>query len=739
MDYQTLEDFIFELRDEYLEFSVKMPDFIQADESLPMVEKCDSAFRELQTTYRIPDFQGIGKITEIKFPEKIHAIRSMVGDDETVTTNCLMYAVLCVIIGPILARIKISWSDVQFNKELYNYAEGWVLVPPSMDSSFESVNRYAKNNGVPFVLDPIKFKNLSAVRKQSDMEVDLPSKFKSLAQTAAWTDRSWFTWDMHQMALLLGLQIFDFTKSKLFPYLYRWEGGCGGGPPWGNLLTAAGAIFRYRRGGATRGILGVMSDSNNLHTGNIKPADALFAKNLNLALSGDSKWLTIRSELERRKKDAADLGLPYSQKTTEVAEKVIPGDLMNKSQVVMPDDALTGVAVSFLRDKGYVKTELDLVTYVEDRNRLNSVWGYIPLQEIEDQIALRKREYADAFLETLTELTRGKKLDSRVYGVLGDIEDPMSPWALAVMGQYYRMRVEQTSHFTSFIYNEQVRVFKTEDVEEFYAKGMESIRDGFCESVASRYRPDFRRSIQLPKEERLYDEIEQWLSSDNLSVLLTREIPPGIGPDDARICRDAASAARNDRNAGATGLLYLVISSDRRLVSSVQSILQHENPDLFIRVVAMNVIEFIAYCTTPFNWYNNQRDPPWLRGLHLYNPYRRRNEPVYGALLGALRREARFLFNCPIVSGRVFYDYPNLNRNLRRFLRDGDSGPVTEMSGGFLTRARAMADNQIAVNELAHTRRLVDFLYMYKRVVAPIERRPARLYSAKQGRNLQEL
>jgi len=735
-DYQDLEDYIFELRDENLEFQVGLPDFMEEPLTAAFQDAAENAVLDLQRQYRIPDLHGVPKLGDWKFPEKIHAIRSMVGDDETVTTNDLMYAILCVVTGPLLARIKISWADVQFNRELYNYAEGWILLPPSRDSDFESVNRYNRGNGVPFVLDPIKFKDLSAVRKQSDMEVDLPSKFRSLSQKASWTHKSWFTWDMHQLALLLGLEVFDFTKSKLFPFLFRWENGCGGAPPWNNLLTSAGAIFRHRRGKATKGILGVMSDANNLHKGNIKPADALFAKNLVLALSGDSRWADVRSELERQKGLSADLGLPFNQKVIESAERTIPQELVLKSQLINPEDALTGVAVSHLRDKGYITTELDLVTFIEDRKRLDAIWGRVPMMEIESQIALRKQEYAEAYLEILSDIASKKKLEPRVYGLLGEIENPMSPWALGVMEEYYRMRVEQTSHFTSFVYNEQVRVFKTSDVEEFFARGLRTIRDGFCEAVGSLYRPDFRRSIQLPDEEKLYNDIERWLRSDNLDQLLKGEIPPGIGPDDARITRDALSAAANDRGAGATGLLYLIISSDKKMVHAVQGLVQHENPSMNVRVLGMSVMEYIAYCSEPCGPPRYNRDPDWLRKMRVYNPFSKKEELVSNSLLEALRKEARFMWLSRLVSARVFYDYPNLNRSLKRFTYE-PGGFVQEWSGGFLTRARADADKGIASREIRDIRSIIDFQWLHRRVVAPRLRGAAKLFSAKQGRELQ--
>jgi len=86
-------------------------------------------------------------------------------------------------------------------------------------SSFEAINRYAKGHGIPIVLDPIKLKNLSCVRKQSEMERDLPSKFRNLSEAASWTNRNWPTYDLHQIALLIGVEIFDFMRAKQYPYL----------------------------------------------------------------------------------------------------------------------------------------------------------------------------------------------------------------------------------------------------------------------------------------------------------------------------------------------------------------------------------------------------------------------------------------------------------------------------------------------------------------------------------------
>lgn len=330
-DLDEFDNFLIDLRDRDDSIRAESRDFVptilepQMSRIGPLITQgMESVIRN----YRLFEAEEISpNLEDNTYPPILQSIKSMVGDDEVNTTNSLVYAVLCIIVGPVFSRIKISWDDVQFNKRLFNYAEGWIFLPPSRDSSFESVTRHNRGNGVPFVLDGVKFKDLSAVRKQSAMNVDLASKFKNLSQRATWTNQSWPTWNSHQFALILGLEIFDFMRSKIYPFLFGWEGGCGGAPPWHNLYTAAAACFRFRGGRAKVGIMGIMSDSNRLQQGTLKPEDAFFTKNLNLAMSGDKRWLSIRNELEHEKHEAHLAGLDFNTEVTAEADKTIPPEL----------------------------------------------------------------------------------------------------------------------------------------------------------------------------------------------------------------------------------------------------------------------------------------------------------------------------------------------------------------------------------------------------------------------------
>jgi len=695
-----------------------------------IMQKVREAFLNFKIRYKMPELEGVFDPWDIhSFPQWINAIRSMVGDDEVITSNSLLYSVLCILMGPILSRIKISWEDVQFNNHLFNYAEGWVFLPPSRDADFESVNRYNKGNGVPFVADFLKFKDLSCVRKQSAMDHDLPSKFRNLAQKAAWTHPSWLTWASHQWALILGIEIFDFMRSRTFPYLFQTEGGCGGAPPWNNMYTAAAAVHRYRGGKAKRGIIGVMSDANQLQRGEITPHDAFFTKNLNLALSGDKRWEIIRSELEQNESDQIMEGAEPRDSIMGNAETTIPDVLIKKSATVEPQDAYTGIAMSFLREKGYILTELDLVMRVENEKRLRAIWGRVPMLEIENQIELRKEQYRDAYLVTLSDLSK-KRIDRKTRSIAESIEDPMDPQSLAIMAYYYKIRVEQSLPLTTFMYNERIRVFKLDDVETYFNRGMKGIKDRFSADVGSYYRPEHRKTIQHPRDADTFNEVEKWLRSDDLDQLLTQPIPAGIGPDDSRIARSLLIGLDNDAGAY-DGYVILIVTSDKRAIHSLQLILSHGRPNVRIRVCGLRIPDYLVYCILNKSRLSDSRGryPPWLQG-NIYDVVKHRLVQVEGPLIEVLFKQSQFLWNCKSPRLVVEYDFPNINRGLKRFKIFPNK--VEEMTGGFLSKGFLDSDLKFPTRTLDSIQSLSEFTCGRRRSYYPsamLRDKPLELYS----------
>lgn len=109
--------------------------------------------------FRIPKHDCVGSLFEKDRGKTIHFVQSVVGDDETNTTNSYAFGPVIIGTGPVICGIKVSWKDTGCSKYLSNYAEGWTLTPINGESTFEAVSRHA-GNGVPFVLDPVKGKRI---------------------------------------------------------------------------------------------------------------------------------------------------------------------------------------------------------------------------------------------------------------------------------------------------------------------------------------------------------------------------------------------------------------------------------------------------------------------------------------------------------------------------------------------------------------------------------------------------
>merc|ERR1711966_523826 len=117
--------------------------------------------------------------------------------------------------------LKISWKDVNISKNSLFYAESVILLPPCARMHWEYTLRREKSNDVPFLLDPVYLKSLTPVRKQTNIETDLPSKMRLLSTRARWCHPQGVAYDFHQHAILCGLAIFDMEGSFQFPFLYE--------------------------------------------------------------------------------------------------------------------------------------------------------------------------------------------------------------------------------------------------------------------------------------------------------------------------------------------------------------------------------------------------------------------------------------------------------------------------------------------------------------------------------------
>jgi len=614
-------------------------------------------------------------------------IESNVGDDANVTTDFFCYGAVTLCAASHISFIKLSMKDIGMSKTLANYAEGWMLTPPTANSSFEAVNRYAKGSGMPFTLDPVKLKFLSAVRKQSSEEMDLESKLIHLAEIAAWTDRSWFTYDFHQMALLLANCVFDFSDARSFPFLYKTEGGSGGLPPYGSLSTAYSALHYYTRGKSQRAILGIMQESVAIAHSELAPRDSYFLRASHLANAGDPTWAkyeaAYRTLLERRglsRGEARDL-------LRSLTGTELPPALLALGVEINPEGFVVGSAIGHLREKGYLMTEVDVKLFEQQVQKSEAVFGKKPIGKLLEEQEEAAAVFKSNCTKILSELYSGdprirEQVDAKL-GVIGTDYDSFSE----VAEDYYRLRSDLNAKFTSFFYTDSIRVFKTKDVKDYFGiRSLDLVQDFNYSELMPRVRApieEYRRD----REELAI--IEEWLDSGELGKVLRAPLPTGIGTDDSRIIKEILDEPIDPQ---CQGYAFVILTDDSGLLRTAASIVKgipwRDSQSAKVCQIRRN--DYLALCLL------GVREAYELRTRGEKRPRRLHEVPYYNYIMDVewlLPQEAvsAILEGYPgqwrrLVTIKLLYDVPNMERGLERTKYRQETNTITVLGGGYLQR-----------------------------------------------------
>jgi hypothetical protein len=629
----------------------------------------------------------------------IKYIQSVVGDDEHTTTNSASLGPLLFVVGTLLSGIKLSQKDCGISHLIGNYAESWIMIPPTADSSFEAVTRRNAGSGVPVTLDTVKMKYLSPVRKQADGEMDLESKFKHLAEAAAWTHRNWFTYDFHQMALVLATQVFDFKSARTFPFLYETEGGCGGLPPYCNIDTAHSMLFRFAGGKATRPILGIMRETVDVHLNVRKPSECFFLTSSHLAQMGDRRWLQFMTAYKSLQAYGGMSGLDIRDLLRADSGSSLPPELVELSTVVENQSATMGSQLSHLRKDGYIMTELDVKMLVDKRQKEKAIFGTRNIGDVIREIEREQQLFKSNYWKVLGALAdSSKEIESELQSIVG--VGLASESALEHMKDYYKLRASSTNRFTSFSYSEQLRVFKTSVIKSWFERGDVPLRNDFVKTDGlDSVKLDF--TYDTVKEAERKEQVLNWLESDDLSRLLEKPLPPGIGPDDARIMRNFEDALNDNNFSRGVPTCLVLISSDRLLGRDTATMINRRSIDMCQKLgfLQIKVQDYAKICLSGYIEKIDHRIKD-LRGLNMLRRSDRRI-PYYNYLLRGI-----WYFPADIVDEvhRAFkgsswqsrydavrihfeYDYPNLERNLEKYTLDPQSHQLFISSGGYLRKS----------------------------------------------------
>jgi hypothetical protein len=602
----------------------------------------------------------------------------------------MLFSVLMIIAGIAISNIKVSWKDTGISHTLANFAEGWILSPPSSEASFEACSRRHRGNGVPWVLDVPKLKYISPVRKQSSFELDLESKYIHLAKVARWTHRKWFTYDFHQLCLLLANCVFDFVGGRTFPFLYPEEGGCGGMPPYGNLETAAAHLYRFNRGRSANAILGVMDETVRIHHHEIAPSDGLFVKASHLAQMGDKKWQNFTFAYKSVLKTGSYSRAELRDILRGEVQSTLPSEILDHGTEILSTDPIIGSAISQLRAEGLILTELDVKLILENRRRQEAIGGAIPLRDVIADIEEQTRQFKANHWKVLSELSKGIKADS-LYTIAPlnwseDLSNRGAPlWN--ILGGYYSLRSSQTERFTSFQYSDSIRVFKRSDIERYIRKTPSLLRADIAQMIDL---PGIIRNFDtgIPQDRDRKKEVFDWLEGDTLANLLLRPLPPGVGPDDGRIYRSFAARVNDPNIRPINTIIGILVSSDRALCRRLGTYFRNEFKDRVVIFLSIGSRTYASLCVKMLHEEYARREngnsrrnkygkPP---DLSIFNYLIGEDTPIpldFEEQIMALAkgRESRVL---------VEFDYPNVERFLERSRFDRATNTLLELNGGFL-------------------------------------------------------
>jgi len=675
------------------------PSYYMSDDSL------DITLEETFETTRLRLGMGLDLDACIRSDSNrdLHLIQSVVGDDEHNTTDSVSIGPCLIGFGPVINGIKLSWKDTGISHYVGNYAEGWILTPPTAEAAFAAVNRRHNRSGVPFTLDPLKLKLLSPVRKQSNLdENDLESKMTHLAEIASWTDKSWFTYDYHQMSLILANVIFDFEDSRTFPYLFKTEGGCGGVPPYGNLDTVYSAMHYYTRGKSHRAILGVMSEASAINLGQLPPNESFFIRSSHLANMGDSVWLKFesayRSLLEGGELSAGEVKLLL--KSAEGTN--LPDDLLEMSTEVSPESYTVGSTISALRRDGYLMSELDVKSAYDAKQRELALMGDIPIGVLKRKQEEQWIAFKGNHMKLLSEIASScGPIREHLRGKIGVLPTEPGVEFRDILFRYYRLRAETHSSYSSFFYTDSVRVFKTSEVESYLQRAHHQVRQDFALTDSF---PNWRKMFleEDIHEAKRKTDVERWMNSGPLSQILAKPLPPGIGTDDARIARAIVDVVKSQRLEDYDGIAVILFSGDRQLARTTALMVQ---PYLATRFTLgqMDKAAYTAVCLEGVaEWHKlyqageiDQSGQPRMRvrrrnwEVVYYNYLLRRHWWLPSDVLSQLLRSGT---NYDFFRGgkkyvfHVEYDYANMERGLDLIRYESRTNTIREYGGGFLER-----------------------------------------------------
>ena len=569
------------------------------------------------------------------------------GDDFAAITDCADYG-LAYLQGMRTQELKISWKDVNISSNSVFYAESLILLPATARMHWEYTLRREKGRDVPLILDPVQLKSLSPVRKQTNIETDLPSKMRLLSTRARWCDKRGIAYHFHQHALLLGLCIFDFEDSFQFPFLHEQNGGCGGAPPYRNPDTGFCALFHHNRGGMKKAVLGVMREATAVNNCKLAVKDAIFLPWIYQAQSGDREWLQAVSTARQAKYEGYSQS-EIMQLIKNEAASPFPDELQDRLITIEVDNPLMGSTISRMRNLGMIYTKLDVTERMANRKRDEALYGEDSMGDVMRDIDKFKKEARSSSLRLIRDLLSAH--EPMKIEALDSVPDDRDG-QIKIMNDYYHDFDDGNTSLSSLCFSEKVEIIHAKAVEEFLGESSSQIlRDSIGIGVDNQYAQLYRNSIANIEN---IQEAENWLLEIERGK---RPMPPvGFGTRDSHILLAISHAMKAYKKLG-----IVIVTSDRPLVNNCRKWVHYMRQDPECLCQYPGVAQISSETLLAQSLVNGHLVPSKKR-INLTDPRTRKPFPMTRALYESLV----FRTNCdsrekdrPWI---IIYDEPNIAR-----------------------------------------------------------------------------
>jgi len=553
---------------------------------------------------------------------RYHEITAIAGDDKITCSDVQCWIHLSLYFTTSWLRIPISWEDVGCSKVVGNFAEEWILTPLSKMSTFDASLRYA-NCGMPLILDSLKMKQLSPVRKQSLLATDLESKANDLMKAAAWVKRGWISYDHHQLAKVMIPCVFDMGSCRSSHVIFKSEGGCGGFPPWNNLGTAVAACSHASRGRMLTGINGIVSEFNQLQKFETTVENTSYLQAVHLAQNNIAAFKKFVQNHEQLKNSGYD-NIEISDLIRRIrGETPIPQQLLDTAIEVHPSDITLGPIISRARALGMLMTELDVQLAIISEQTVAAITGDTPMKIIYQEAETAKEDVKKMTYYILDQIANPSTADKISAAIKTQPADLMT--LHENLREYYTFRAQYWEPITSFCYQGAARLFLKEDVHRHissqdHSKLMESIFAGVGGIIKPPNRAPFIQDLDA-EQQVLLAWLRDW-SRSNRTFLL--EFPlPVQGTDDARIVHNILRYFHQALATNAAAKLsVIVVTQDVNLLRQTTLAMQRHRATVilwFLKPLDLLKINFASDKIKSWRntWTWNQH--PCLRLIHLFS------------------------------------------------------------------------------------------------------------------------